>query len=174
MSDSTNGKIGFSLDYMDKSADPREDFYRFAAGKWIDTHPIPPDLPSISSFRELSDRNLDYLHEIAERCAAGKRDAGFYEKLVGDIYSSAMNTEKIEELRFKPIENVWKLVENINSKEGLARSIPELNMLGIYPFFGFFVAPDDKKSSVYALYINQGGLSLPDRDYYLKEDMADE
>ena len=84
-----------------------------------------------------------------------------------------MNTERIEELKFKPIENSWKLVSSINSKEELSRSIPELNMLGIYPFFGFFVAPDDKNSSVYALYINQGGLSLPDRDYYLKEDMAE-
>ena len=173
MSDSTKKDIGFSLEYMDKSTDPRDDFYRFAAGKWIDTHPLPPDLPSIGAFRELSELNLDYLHEIAERCASGKSDAGFYAKLVGDIYSSAMNTEKIEELKFRPIENAWKLVSSINSKEELSRSIPELNMLGVYPFFGFFVAPDDKKSSVYAFYINQGGLSLPDRDYYLKEDMAE-
>jgi Predicted metalloendopeptidase len=65
MSDSTKKDIGFSLEYMDKSTDPRDDFYRFAAGKWIDTHPLPPDLPSIGAFRELSELNLDYLHEIA-------------------------------------------------------------------------------------------------------------
>ena len=171
--DNDNKVIGFSTEYMDRSVDPRTDFYRFAAGKWIDTHPIPQDLPSISAFRELSELNLDYLHEIAEDCVSGKKDTGVYGKLVGDIYSSAMNTERIEELRFKPIEKAWNLVDSINSGEELARAIPELNMLGVYPFFGFFVAPDDKNSSVYALYINQGGLSLPDRDYYLKEDMAE-
>ncbi len=173
MSGNTNRNIGFSLDYMDKSVDPRKDFYRFAAGRWIDAHPIPPDLPSISAFMELSELNLDYLHEIAEDCASGKKNAGFYGKLVGDIYSSAMNTEKIEELKFKPVEKAWSLVSNINSREELVRAIPELNMLGVYPFFGFFIAPDDKNSSVYAFYINQGGLSLPDRDYYFKEDMAE-
>lgn len=164
--------IGFSVDYMDRSADPRKDFFRFANGRWVDTHPIPPDVPTIGAFVELYEETRLKLRAIVEDCASGKSGSDLNERLVGDFYSSAMNVDKIEELRFKPMEEAWSIVKSIDSREALVKAMPELNMRRVYPFFAFYVSPDSKRSSVYALYLFQGGLTLPDRDYYLKEGMS--
>ena len=160
----------FSVRYMDKSADPRKDFYRYSAGKWMKTHPVPADKSRWGSFSELYEWNLLMLKRIAER-SEGAPDSP-EAKLVGDSYHSAMDVKRVEAARFNPIDDLWDLADGISSADELATSIPKFHVGGAYPLFGPFSKPDDKNASVYALFMYQGGLSLPDRDYYLSDSFA--
>ena len=166
--DTINSAPRFSVEYMDRSANPRTDFYRYAVGKWIDENPVPPDKTAWGSFYELYEWNMKALREIAEKCAVSK-DAvpESCERIVGDFYTSAMDEKRIEDLRFAPIEDLWKIVSEINSVEDLAASLPKLHASGVSALFECYSAADRKASGVYAMYMYQGGLSLPDRDYYL-------
>ena len=156
---------------MDRTADPRKDFYRYASGKWISTHPLPPDKSRYGTFNEVDETNLLRLKAIAERCSrlsrSGKADP--IAAQVGDFYRSAMDTRRIEGLKFRPIERMWGLAEGTKSVDDAVRVASELHRMSIDPFFGDYSGPDEKNSEVYAFYLQQGGLSLPDRDYYLSE-----
>lgn len=153
---------------MDRSVNPRKDFYRYATGGWIRTHPVPRDKARWGAFGELYEWNLLLLRRIVERCATERKEPrGPQERMVGDFYRSAMEVKRIETLQFEPVEDLWNLVENISSKEELAASIPVLHSQGVSPFYNAFSKADDKNSTVYAFFMYQGGLSLPDREYYL-------
>jgi predicted metalloendopeptidase len=153
---------------MDRTANPRKDFYRYAAGGWIRTHPVPADKSRWGAFNELREWNMLLLKGIAEKCASDMAaPVGSEVRLVGDFYQSIMNTKQIDALRFTPVDDLWKMVEDISSAEELAASIPKLHPQGLFPLFGSFSKADDKNSSVYAFFFGQGGLSLPDREYYL-------
>ncbi len=158
---------------MDRSADPWQDFYTYAAGEWIRTHPVPPDKSEYGAFNELNDWNLELLRKIAEESAADKSaPAGSYNKMVGDFYTSAMDTSRINGLRFAPIDDIWQSVSQIKSKGDIARLIPELHLEGVDAFFSSGSGTDLKNSTTYAFYLGQGGISLPDRDYYLSDNFA--
>ena len=159
----------FSVSYMDRKADPRRDFYRYAAGQWIKTHPLPPDKSRYGTFNEVDETNLLRLKRIAERCSQLSKTsrADPVSALVGDFYRSAMDTRRIEALKFSPIEKMWGLAEGIGSAHDAVRVVSQLHRMFIEPLFGTYSGPDEKDSGVYAFYIQQGGLSLPDRDYYL-------
>ncbi len=160
----------FSVRYMDKSADPQKEFYRYSAGNWIRTHPVPADKTRWGAFSELYEWNLLLLKRIAER---SERDPKTPEaKLVGDFYHSAMDVKRVEAAQFTPIDDLWRLADGIGSADGLAASIPKFHAGGAYPFFSPFSKPDDKNASVYAIFMYQGGLSLPDRDYYLSDSFS--
>ena len=160
----------FSVRYMDKAADPRRDFYRYSAGNWMKTHPVPADKSRWGAFSELYEWNLLMLKRIAER--SERAPGGPEAKMVGDFYRSVMDVRRVEALRYRPIDDLWDLAEGIGSAEELAASIPRFHVGGVYPFFSPFSKPDDKSASVYALFVYQGGLSLPDRDYYLSDSFA--
>jgi putative endopeptidase len=163
----------FSVDYMDRSADPTVDFYRYANGRWIDQNPIPADKWGWTSFIELAERNHGLLHAILDECRPEDGGAsGPTRRLVGDFYASAMDTDRLETLALTPIradlEEVGRLATNTALFDYLARA----HRRGIGGFFQTDVHPDEKASERYALYLYQGGLSLPDRDYYLKPEFA--
>ena len=163
----------FSVRNMDRTADPRKDFYRYAAGGWIRTHPVPADKSRWGAFNELADWNLQLLKNIVGQCASdGAALKGSEERLVGDFYRSAMDTKRIEALRFAPVEDLWGLVEDISSTGELAAIIPKFHSRGMFPFYGAYSKADDKNSSVYAFFLSQGGLSLPDREYYLSDNFS--
>ncbi len=159
----------FSIENMDRSEDPMANFYRFANGKWIDTHPIPPDKSSWGGFMELLDRNTYILGKILEECALKKGKKRGIEKMAGDFYTSIMDQKTLEEKKFQPIEHIMEKVEKVSEKTELVNASQYLHSLGINNFFSVFSMPDEKNSSVYAFYIYQGGLSLPNRDYYLQD-----
>jgi predicted metalloendopeptidase len=167
----TKNNAGFSTKYMDEKANPRSDFYEYADGKWLKEHPKPPkDKPSWDTFSELSDYNLKQLHEIVDECAADKsaqRDP--QAQMVGDFYKSAMDTKRIERLKFTPIEDIWQSVSGAKTTADIVNLIPKLHMAGVGAFFGSGASIDDKDSSTYAFYLMQGGLSLPDKEYYLSK-----
>ena len=163
----------FSVNNMDQTADPFTDFYRYANGKWLDSNPVPADKTSWGTFNELYDRNNYMLKIIAETCAEhSSSEHNKVNKMVGDFYKSAMNTDLIESLGMKPVRDIMEKIIVTETREQLVETIPYLHSLGIFPFFRSYSKGDKKNSSIYAFYFMQGGLSLPNRDYYLKESFS--
>ncbi|MCL4411401.1 M13 family metallopeptidase [Candidatus Marsarchaeota archaeon] len=172
--------LRFSVSYMDTSADQGKDFYRYAVGKWIDNNPVPPDKTCWSSYYALDDHNLEIIHAIADACMADSLAAqGSYKRIVGDFYAAAMNRKRVEERRFSPINDLWDLISGIKSAGEVAAHLPRLHLAtptqraGILAFFDSYSNADAKNNSVYAMHLRQGGLSLPNRDYYLLDAFAE-
>jgi putative endopeptidase len=165
----------FSTNYMDLSVPPGSNFYQFADGQWVKDNPIPPDKARWLSFIELSERNLFVIHRILEEAAAAP-DAPPQTPLreVGDFYFSAMDTNRLEKLRFQPIMPDLERIDKIQSTDDLFHLLADFHTEGIGGMFDDGVSPDDKKSDIYAFSLEQGGLSLPDRDYYLKDNFAEQ
>src|SRR5579872_49838 len=163
----------FDVAYMDLSADPRVDFYRYSIGEWIRANPVPADQSSWTSFNELYEWNLYLLGEILEQAASSGGTASVNRRLLGDFYTSIMDRERIEALKFEPLRGLVKLVEKVEKGEDLARCIAKLRFSGVDTFFSAYSTADKKNSSIYAFYLEQGGLSLPDREYYLAESFGE-
>jgi putative endopeptidase len=164
---------GFSVAYMDRRADPRKDFYRYAAGRWIDTHPLPPDKSRYGAFGELSEWNLLALKRICERCARDESVArGGPGAQVGRLYRSAMDVRARRRAGFGPVEDLWDAAEAVRSADDAADLLWRLQKEGVGAGLQAFSKADDRNSGVYAFFVWQGGLSLPDREYYLSESFA--
>lgn len=163
----------FSIENMDKSVDPGADFYRYAAGGWIKNNPVPSDKSRWSGFDELQDRNWQLIRGLLETSAQeSTASPGSPRRQVGDFFASAMDTNRIEALGFKAIAADLKRIDDLQDITGLFRLVGEWHERGASCFFSVGVSPNAKNSEYYALQAHQGGLSLPDRDYYLKEDFA--
>ncbi len=163
----------FSTQYMDLTVDPFEDFFLYSNGKWMKEHPIPPEKSYWGASMELSEWNRFILGKILEDSAFNNDDGDSIKHLVGKFYISAMDTENIEKLRFKPIEHLIRKIEEIESISDILPVSSELHRLGIPILFSFESSPDDKNSSVYAFRLSQGGISLPNRDYYIEDQFED-
>jgi putative endopeptidase len=163
----------FSVDYMDRTTDPGADFYQFAVGNWVKNNPVPPDKSRWASFTELQEQNWRSLRQMLEAAAADKTiPAKTPRGEVGNFFASAMNTNRLEELKFAPIADDLRKIEAIHSTKELFALLADFHKRGIGGIFGAGVGPDAKNSSIYAFGLHQGGLSLPDRDYYLAESFA--
>jgi putative endopeptidase len=158
---------------MDRAVKPGDDFYRFAAGEWLRDNPVPADKTRWSGFEELRERNWHLIREILETAAADKKAVpGTPTSQVGNFYVAAMNTVRLERLGYQPIRSDLKRIDRLQDMTQLVLLLADFHQGGISGFFGAHVAPDAKNSSIYAFELNQGGLSLPDRDYYLKDEFA--
>ncbi|MGP6294563.1 M13 family metallopeptidase [Caldiplasma sukawensis] len=164
--------IGFSIENMDQSIDPFDDFYKYSCGNWLKKTQIPKDFPFINSFLELWEKNMEDLKQILEESL---RDAGKTkeEEILGDFYRSFMNKNEIERKKFFPISGIMEKIHHLGNIEEASAICGELASIGVYSFFTPEVYPDAKKSNFYALSMVQGGLSLPERDYYMEERFSD-
>ncbi len=167
----TPGKIsGFDPALIDKSVSPCDDFYHYSCGLWIKDNPIPPDQSRWGRFNVLADNNLEKLRSILEEAAQPKPGRTKVEQQIGDYYASCMDEAGIEKLGTAPIESYLSRVDKMTNKEQLTSVLAFLHENGIPSVFGFFASPDYKNSGWMIPVVVQGGLSLPDRDYYLKDD----
>jgi putative endopeptidase len=165
----------FSVSYMDRSIAPATDFYRFADGQWLKDNPVPADKSRWASFSELAERNWYLIHGILDAAALDSKSLPRHtpRREVGDFFASVMDTNRIETLGLAPIADDLKKIDRIKSTKDLFALLADFHQRGIGGMFDVGFGPDEKDSSVYAVELGQGGLSLPDRDYYLKASFAD-
>jgi putative endopeptidase len=156
---------------IDTSVKPCDDFYQYADGNWIKANPVPADKSRWGSFEELADRNRDTLKAILDEVSAKRTwPAGGIEQKVGDFYASGMDEAAIEKAGMTPLEPYFAMIDDVKSAADLAPVLGRLRAAGLGAGFGFAVAQDPRESTRYIGTLNQGGLGLPDRDYYLKDD----
>ncbi len=157
---------------MDLTTKPGDDFMGYAGGIWIKNNPVPAKETTWGSFSILRDFNIKAVREIVTEAAANKMAAaGTLKKRVGDFYSSGMDSIGIEMAGFKPIEADYKRAGSVQNSSQILDEITLQRTQGIgTPLFGMFVGQDRKHPEIMAAQLSQGGISMGDRDYYLKED----
>ncbi len=167
---STPVASGLEKKNFDDTIRPQDDLYRFVNNNWLKTAKIPADKSTYGTFAMLGDQSLERLKIIVEEAAGSKALPGSEAQKVGDFYKSYTNTEKLEALGLKPAEKYLQEVDAIQDKDALARWFARGQHFGITGPIRFFVNQDEKDATQYIGYFYQGGLGLPDRDYYFKED----
>ena len=166
-----SGTQGVDVKAMDKSKDPKNDFYAYANGGWEKKNPIPATESIWGSFSELNEKNKVLLRSIIEEVAKDKKaEKGSIRQKVGDYYSLAMDTVKLEKEAVQPIAAELEKIESLKNSDEILAEIAHLQTSGVGVLFNFYVSQDLRKSDEYIAYLSQGGLGLPERDYYLKDD----
>jgi putative endopeptidase len=156
---------------MDTSYSPCENFYMYANGNWLKTNPIPAAYSSWSVWNEIYDRNSDILKKILEESSADPNlKPGSVRQKVGDFYYTAMDTTTIDKLGASPLDADLKMIDAIKTPQDLEKLIAHYHELGIGVVFDIGAEQDMKNSEQTIAYATQGGLGLPDRDYYTKTD----
>jgi putative endopeptidase len=160
---------GLDLSYMDRSTDPTQDFYRYVNGNWLDNTQIPESESRWGITSELRDRNKKILHELLSELAASDHPLGSNAQKVGDFYRTGMDSTKIEQDGLTPIQPYLDEVETIRNFDDMLKVAATHQRLGAGSLFEIFTEADFKDSNINTVYAFQGGLGMPDRDYYLDE-----
>jgi putative endopeptidase len=158
---------------MDTTVSPRTDFFEYANGTWLKKTKIPPAYSGWGSFYILNNDNLDKIKSIladVEKKSGYKK--GSSEQLVGDFYSTGMDSAKIEKDGYKPIQADLESVNKIKNLKDFYKELVMVQLGYSNPLFAFSSGPDAKNSKMNIAQLYQSGLGLPDRDYYLKTDSS--
>lgn len=156
--------------YIDKSVRPQDDFFLFANGNWVKNNPVPPSESRWGSFNELERQNNEKLLAILNDASKGQHEKGSQEQLLSAYFQSYINMTKRNETGIGPIEDELSKISGLISKDQLPEIVAHLHSKGISAFFNFGVGQDLKNVEGHISYISQGGLGLPNKDYYTKED----
>ena len=156
---------------MDTTVSPGENFFLYANGAWLKNNEIPGDQTRWGSFNQLIENNYEYLKAILESTAAQKDAAkGSAEQKIGDLYRSAMDTVAIDKAGITPLNGVLARIDAITDANGVMKEIAYLQTQGLSELYGMGIGPDDKNVTQVIAQFYQGGIGLPDRDYYFKTD----
>lgn len=164
---------GLDLQWIDKTVRPQDDFFKFMSGRWLATTEIPADRARYGSFDQLRELSEKRSHDIIEALSKdGKLVLGTNQQKIADVYNSFLDEKRIENLDIAPLKREFSRINTIVQKADLPILMAQLARLGVALPLQGFVGQDARDSSRYTVYLNQGGLGLPDRDYYLKKDDA--
>jgi putative endopeptidase len=155
---------------LDPSVPPGEDFFRYANGTWLKNNPIPPTESSWGLGHLVVDEIRGQLREICEEAAASGAPRGSVEQLVGDFWVAGMDSAATERAGIEPLRAELDRIEAIRSRDDLLEAIAIHQTIGADPLYGLYIGQDDKNSEAYVVFLYQGGLGLPDRDYYFLDD----
>lgn len=163
---------GVDLGALDRATRPQDDFYQFANGGWLDRTEIPEIYSGYTVYHEVNERAETALREIVEQAAANPGERGTESQQVGDIYRSWMDVDTINARGLEPTAPDLREIGAIATRADLVRTMASLYRRGVEVPYDFYVYPDLKNSSQYAVYFGQSGITMPDRDYYLELDNA--
>ena len=151
---------------MDTAANPGDDFFEYANGAWLKKNPIPATESSWGIANVLQEEIYVQLRTINENAAKSNAAPGTEEQKIGDFWTMAMDEGKAEQLRLMPLKAELDHIDAIANKQDAINEAFALQPLGVDAFFSFSIAQDEKQSDLMSVHIQQGGLGLPDRDYY--------
>ena len=157
-------------DNFDLTVKPQNDFYHYANGTWLRNTPVPPEFSRWGTFDDLHQRNLESLRLLCQRASAQDNDSSFVEKLVGDFFASGMDEAAINEVGLQPLSFEFQRISGLRTPEDVLAEMAHLNTIGVSAGFEFGSGADDKDSDREIAQLAQGGLGLPERDYYLRTD----
>lgn len=160
----------FPISYMDTSISPCENFNQYAIGGWKKNNPVPETESRWSSFNILFEENNERLKVILENLQGKSFEKGSTEQLVGDFYTAALDSIVIEDRGMEPLFPLMKKIDDLTDINQLPELFADLGQYSSPEPFGFYVGQDDKNSTAYIAHLYQGGLGLPDKDYYLSDD----
>lgn len=167
----TKKGIGIEISNIDSSAKPTDDFYQFVNGNWVKNNPIPESESRWGSFNELYEKNMAKLKTILEEAANDKNAApGSNTQKIGDFYALAMDSVKLNNEGASPLKDEFALIDGIKTKEDVIKTVAHFHKIGIGPMFSGYIGQDAKVSTEYIAQFSQGGIGMPDKDYYLKTD----
>lgn len=162
-------RSGIVLENIDRDTRPQDDFFQYANGAWLDSTEIPPDEVRYGAWTEVRERNEDRLRAIMEEAAAADAQEGSDLQKIGDFYRSYMDTESANQLGLDALSDEFAIIDSAKTHDDLARIFGRnLSLQGGVPF-DYYVDRDQGDTSRSLIYLFQGGLGLPDRDYYFKE-----
>ena len=161
---------GIDRSYLDPACKPCDDFWRYADGGWIDKNPIPARFPSWGTAPVLAQQNREHLHAILDAAQSSSAKPGSNEQKIGDLYASCLDTASIDALGFQPLKPHLDRVAAIQSPADLKAALVAFDRLERPGPFDLVAIQDFKSSKDTIAGIAAGGLSLPDRDYYVKDD----
>jgi predicted metalloendopeptidase len=161
---------GLDTKGMDLSVRPQDDFFRYVNGKWADGTPIPSDLPTYGSFIALRDRSQEAVRGIVEGEAAKSAPRGSMAQKIGDYYTSFTDEARVESLGAQPLAREFEAIDAIASRRDLPKAFARAARLGVRAPLSVGVTQDPRKSDLYTVAVQQAGLGMPDRDYYLRDD----
>lgn len=160
----------FDPSRMDTSVNACTDFFQYANGSWVNNTQIPAAYSRWGTFNILGDNNQNILKNVLDKAETAKATNGSAEQMIGDYYASCMDEAAIEKAGAKPLDPYFKQINSIKSVKDLDKQIALMHAAGMPALFGFGGGADAKNSSMNIANASQGGLSLPNRDFYTKDD----
>ena len=163
-------KITLDVSLIDTTFNPAEDFYHYANNGWMQKYPLPDDESRYGSFDQLGKETSKKVRSLLEELGQGNYEQGTIEQKIGDFYAMGMDSAKIEEQGLKPLKPEFEKIAAIQTIKDVQKQIAHFHTIGVGSVFGFFGSIDIKNSEMNIAHLNQGGLGMSDRDYYLNED----